>query len=58
MQDILLLHQKCSYSLSLDIYIYIYIKNQRRQIVYKLFHALRFMFALYIHFFLNFDFIL
>lgn len=56
MQDILLLHQKCSYSLSLDIYIYI--KNQRRQIVYKLFHALRFMFALYIHFFLNFDFIL
>lgn len=48
MQDILLLHQKCSYSLSLGIYLK---KTKDDKIVYKLFHALRFMFALYIHFF-------
>lgn len=58
MQKILLLHQKCSYSHEFW-YIYIYRKKPKTtNFDHKLFYAVRFMFALYIHFFLNFDFIL
>lgn len=56
MQKILLLHQKCSYSHE---FWYIYRKKPKTtNFDYKLFYAVRFMFALYIHFFFNFDFIL
>lgn len=56
MQKILLLHQKCSYSHE---FWYIYRKKPKTtNFDYKLFCAVRFMFALYIHFFFNFDFIL
>lgn len=58
MQKILLFHQKCSYSHEFW-YIYIYRKKPKTtNFDYKLFYAVRFMFALYIHFFFNFDFIL
>lgn len=56
MQKILLLHQKCSYSHE---FWYIYRKKPKTtNFDYKLFCTVRFMFALYIHFFFNFDFIL